>query len=221
MSVAEPIVARNGVPQTRKYARQLRSSEPYEDLYRRLQFLEDVGDNRARLCGITACRNGDGASTTAINLALFASQVAQRPVLLVDANLRRPFVHRALRLKPGAGVAGILHGGVPVADVIQQSSIDNLSVIPAGAKATGQHRAYRSDCLHQALGMVEDEFEMIVLDLPAADDFGTFAVNPARLDGLVMVVAARRTPTALARRVKRRLQQIDARLLGVVLTHWQ
>jgi protein-tyrosine kinase len=182
-------------------------SEAVRPLLARLCGADD-NDPPLRAIGLLGCAGQEGVSTVAGALAAEAAATLRAPVLLVDGHFARPATQFEL------GLAEALRDGTPLAELIRPTSVPGLSLLAAGT----------ADDLSAAgsagwAGLVEalkDEFALVVWDLPPADAAGPAADVAARLDGLVLVVEAERTPLETVRRAAVALQS-RGHLLGVVL----
>jgi capsular exopolysaccharide synthesis family protein len=193
-----------------------RLSGHYEALFRRLRFTRAVVDAAPRTLGVTSCTGGEGVSTVAANLAISASRGGCR-VLLVDANTANPSVARTFHVPPRPGLADMLVGEAELEECVHATAIEALLVLPAGPR--GDHDASAFDWSHLAeiIAHLKQEYELVVFDLPAADELSPCPVVASLLDGVLLVVEAERTGGEAALRVKRQLELAGAKLLGVVL----
>ena len=104
--------------------------DPYEPLVQRLRAIQD---GVPPAIGITSCRQGEGVSTVAANLAISAARSGSVRVLLVDANIDHPSIAATFAVDPCPGLAEALSQVVHPAGCIQQTSSEKLSVMAAGA----------------------------------------------------------------------------------------
>jgi len=91
-----------------------------------------VGADKLRTCAITSAGKGEGKSTTALNLAIAMCQDFDQRVCLVDADLRRPRVHRLLGFTPRRGLSDVLNGDALPEDVLIADTVPRLTVLPGG-----------------------------------------------------------------------------------------
>ena len=167
--------------------------------------------------GITSCYSGEGVSTVACQLAATAASTAEQRVLLVDSNLTRPAAERTFELEPGAGVAEVLLEGRNPLACIKPSPVRNLSVLAAGRLNGQAGRAEHAAGFAEMIEAVQDDFNLVVFDMPAAGQVG-FAVRLASLlDGVPLVVEAERVRWEVARRAIEELGRANVNLLGAVL----
>jgi len=185
---------------------------------------DHVGPPPGRRLVVTSATPDEGATVTAVNTAIVLAQAGLK-VVLVDADLRRPRLHDLFDLDDERGLADALAGtSTPRAEVVDVG-IDNLLVIPAGvgrSAATGGDRTpaelLATGSLAGVLDEIATECDLVVVDggavLGVAD-----ALELAR-DADVMLLAVRRGVTRGARidRALQRLDQVGARVGGVVVT---
>jgi capsular exopolysaccharide synthesis family protein len=178
------------------------------------------GSGRAedvRTLGVTSCQLGEGVSTIAGRLAVAAACSGPHRVLLVDANLRRPSLHRTFKVRPKPGLAEVLLGGRLPEDIVQPSSVSRLSILAAGKSNGRIAAAYHVEHLPELIEMLGSGFDLVVFDLPPAGQEGSVIRLAGLLDGVLLVVEAERGRWETARRVRQLLERADTRLLGAVL----
>lgn len=192
-----------------------RLSGHYEALLRRLRH-ERANSSPPRAIGVTSCAGGEGASTVAANLAISAARTGCR-VLLVDANIASPAVARALHVSPRPGLAELLSGEAEPEEAVHPTGVPNLFAIPAGPALDDDATGCDWSRLSENVELLVKRYDLVIFDLPPADELSPAAVIASVLDGAVLVVEADRTCGQAALRAKRQLQSGGAKLLGVVL----
>lgn len=116
--------------------------------------------------GFTSCVSKSGVTTLAANLAIRASESNMGKVLLVDANLQSPKLHRAFRVRPKSGLVDVLTGNSGPAEVIYETTRANLEFIPAGtAEAIASASVTTDNCL-QFIQWAKQNYSLVILDLP-------------------------------------------------------
>lgn len=191
------------------------AAEAYRTLRANLQFARLDRDVRTLL--ITSAGEGDGKTTVTANLALALAEGGQR-VLLIDADLRRPSVHRLFDLPTAPGLSNALlqdSGELP----IMTTSVPGLSILTAGDPPPNPGEFVASPRLARLLARVRSDFDCVLVDTPPVSLVADAAVLAPSVDGVVLVVSAGRTKRDLARRAKEQLDKVGARLLGVVLNN--
>jgi capsular exopolysaccharide synthesis family protein len=192
-----------------------RLSGHYEALYRRLRF-SSAQTPAPRTVGVTSAESGAGASTVAINLAIAAACGGCR-TLLVDANLVSPTIARTLQVDPRPGLTDLLSGEVDLDECIYTTHIDRLAVLPAGPTVESSPLEVDWSRLKGMVRRAAADYELVVFDLPPTHELSAGLTVAALLDGVVLVLEADRTDSAVALRCKRQLVASGAKLLGVVL----
>ena len=115
---------------------------------------------------ITSALPQEGKTTTSVNTATVLAQKGTR-VLLVDADLRRPSIHKALGLGPRSGLSNVLTGGVSLPDAICRSSVlPNLFVLPVGTPPPNPAELLASSQMVEVLAELRQHYDHIVLDTP-------------------------------------------------------
>ena len=177
---------------------------------------------RVQCLMVVSPRSGDGRTRTAVNMAMGAAQ-SSRSVLLVDADLSEPDVARLLDLKESAGLNGILAGKASFADVVQPVGSDGLHVITAGSMSAGStphgmgHPLLASIAMARFLANARERYDLVVIDTPPMFLSSDSLTLAAQVDGIVVVVDARRTRQRMLTASLRRLTIAGGSVVGIVL----
>jgi capsular exopolysaccharide synthesis family protein len=143
---------------------------------------------------------GDGKTTTAINLAGALAQASEATVLLVEADLRRPSIGSLLGFEDSSTVGlvdAILDPRLTLADIVQARAPYNLNVVLAGQAPASPYEVLQSPRLGALLDEAREQYHYIVMDTPPLAPVQDCRVVARWVDGIVLVVAADRTPRAL------------------------
>ena len=189
-------------------------SESLRHLRTSLQFVNVDGPARALV--ITSAVPNEGKSITAANTAIAFAQADKR-VLLVDADLRRPKIAEYLDLEGAVGLSNVLAGQVGFADVAQRWGRHELWVLASGSIPPNPSELLGSKAMAQLLAQQLEDFDIIVIDTPPLVPVTDAAVLAAIADGAVLVTRSGKTPTAQIKTALARLRAVDARVLGCVL----
>ncbi|HEY4661704.1 MAG TPA: polysaccharide biosynthesis tyrosine autokinase [Terriglobales bacterium] len=166
---------------------------------------------------ITSALPQEGKTTTSVNTATVLAQKGTR-VLLIDADLRRPSIHKALGLGPKSGLSNVLTGGVSLPDAICRSSaMPNLFVLPAGTPPPNPAELLASSQMVEVLAELRQHYDHIVLDTPPTLSVTDAVVLSTRADAVVLVIRCGQTTKPALRRSREILAQVNARVAGVLL----
>ena len=189
-------------------------AEQLRQVRTRLQHAASLDTTRTLL--ITSPSPDDGKSTIAANLASGLALNGRR-ILLVDANFRRPSVHRMFNLANDVGFSDVLNKLDVFETAVQETQVPNLYVLPSGLKPTNATELLESQLLIDFIERALEEFDHVIFDSgPLLFVSETVALAP-RVDGVVTVVRARTNSRGLLQRLRDSLRQLKAEHLGVVL----
>jgi len=170
---------------------------------------------------VTSAQPGEGKTSTSINLAL---GLAQRgvPVVLVDADMRRPAISRALAVpENGAGLSSLLSGAHSLeASLRQYQSLPNLWVLPAGPVPPNPADLLASSTMEEVLRELRGRFEHVVVDSAPLLLVADATILSRVVDGVVLVVESGVTATRALLRAHRVLESAGGKILGTVLNKW-
>lgn len=166
---------------------------PFVEGYKllRTQVLHRLRENGWNVLGITSPNPGEGKTLTAVNLAITLAMEASQTVLLVDADLRKPTVHRKFGLGKAKGLADVLLDEVPLEETLFHPAVGRLVVLPGGRPVLQPAEALTSPRMTALLDEMKHRYEsrIIVFDLPSVLGCSdVLAVGPS-LDALLMVVS--------------------------------
>ncbi|MGD0140935.1 MAG: CpsD/CapB family tyrosine-protein kinase, partial [Tepidisphaeraceae bacterium] len=189
-------------------------AEQLRQVRTRLQHSSSLDTTRSIL--ITSPSPGDGKSTIACNLAAGLALNGRR-ILLVDANFRRPDLHRIFNLANEQGFSDVLNSLDLFEHAVQETQVPNLFVLPSGHKPTNATELVESQLLVDFIERALEEFDHVIFDSgPLLFVSETVALAP-RVDGVVTVVRAHTNTRGVLSRMRDTLRQVKAEHLGVVL----
>jgi succinoglycan biosynthesis transport protein ExoP len=175
------------------------------------------GDTTTRTMLVTSAQPLEGKTTTACNLAMALAYGGAR-VLLVDADMRRPGLHRPLRLNNERGLSQVLSGQARVRDVIQRTVDPNLLAISAGTPPPNPSELLASERMKTLLtNFLHGPFDWIVIDTPPVLAVTDAVVLAPLVSGVTFVVGAEMTRRRLAERALETLLSSHPKHVGVVL----
>jgi protein-tyrosine kinase len=166
---------------------------------------------------ITSSIPGEGKTTIAANLAVVFAQAGHRTVLL-DADFRKPGVHRIFDLPNAQGLSDLLRSDATrIEDAAQATKLENLRVITTGPLPSNPAELLGSQQMRIILDRLVVYAELVILDSPPFGAVADPAILAAMTDGTLFVVDAGRTPRSAVRSGRETLAKARATVLGVVL----
>lgn len=170
-----------------------------------------------RVMLMTSALPQEGKTTTSINTAVVLAQKGAR-VLLVDADLRRPSVHKIFNIKPKIGLSTLLTGSSNAENtIIHVPQLPNLYLLPAGPPPPHPAELLGSSLMKQYIQEWREQFDHVIFDTPPALSVTDSILLSVDMDCVVLVVRSGNTTKAALRRTKDLLAQVNARVLGVVV----
>jgi len=163
---------------------------------------------------ITSPNQGNGKTTVASNLATSISQ-GEQDVILVDADLRRPAIHKVLNVDRNPGLSDVIRNKADIDSVVRTQDENGLRVITAGDIPPNITEIVGSKRVASILGDLREKHEVIVIDAPPliiADAYNL----ASRVDGVILVMEPGQTTEQQAKTIKEQLDRSKAHLLGIV-----
>jgi capsular exopolysaccharide synthesis family protein len=152
----------------------------------------------------------------AANLALAIRQQTAR-VLLVDADLRRPVVHRLLPMEREPGLSDVLVGEAEAGDAIRALTPHNLSVLPAGTVSPNPAELLGSEAFARFLSYAREHFETVIIDSPPVLSVADATVIAPVVDGTLVVACVNQTHRQALVHAVEQLSLVKGSVLGVLL----
>lgn len=175
-------------------------------------------DEDLKIIMVTSAGQGEGKSTTTINLAVAYAQ-AEKKVLIIDADLRKPTLHHSFQVANRQGLTNVLTGQSELSSVIVSSELNNLDLIPSGPIPPNPSEILASRRMTTLLEQLSDEYDMILIDSPPTLAVTDSQVIATRCDGVILVIDQGKVKREVALKAKANLEHVKARILGVVLNN--
>ena len=190
-------------------------AEAYRTLRTNIEFASV--DEPVKVILVTSAIPGEGKTTTAANLAAVFAQ-AGHATLLVDADLRKPGVHRIFNLPNAQGLTNLLRSDEAIVrDLAQATEQEHLTVLTTGPLPPNPAELLRSSRMHTVMERLAASAEFVIVDSPPLQAVTDAAILSALVDGTVMVIDAGRTRSGAVRNGRETLAKVGARVLGVTL----
>lgn len=185
---------------------------------------------------LTSAGPAEGKTTTAVGLGVTMAQAGNR-VLLIDTDLRKPRLHRTFGVSGEVGITSLLieeDGAAPasedgaaragestskdlIARAIKSTEVVGLDILPCGRKPPHPAELLHSARFKQILDELTERYDRVLLDSPPVGAVTDAAILAQVVDGSILVVQANQTSKEAARRAYRRLEDVEAKVVGVVL----
>jgi capsular exopolysaccharide synthesis family protein len=193
---------------------------PVSEAYRALRtsVLLSAADRPPQVILVTSSQPGEGKTVTALNLASTMAQKGGR-VLLIDADMRRPGIAKALKLSLTKGLSGILTGADEFGPELlyKVESVPSLSILSSGAIPPNPAELLCSLKMEALLKELRQEFDHIVIDSPPVLPITDPTILSSIVDGVIMVVECEMTTRAALSRACRVIEHAGGKILGTVL----
>jgi capsular exopolysaccharide synthesis family protein len=194
---------------------------PISEAYRTLRTNLDFAslDEALKTLVITSAGVGEGKSTTLANLAVVSAQ-AGRKVVVVDADLRRPTMHQPFGLSNEVGLTTMMMDDEALASPpLQDTEVEGLSVLTSGPLPPNPADLMGSRRMAEVIAALAKGADQVFFDTPPVVAVTDAAVLATKVDGVLLVISSGKTRREYARTAVQRLEQINARLVGTVLTN--
>jgi polysaccharide biosynthesis transport protein len=191
---------------------------PFSDAFRVIRTnLEFVGvKNSLRTLLISSPEPSDGKSTIALNLAASMAQASNHKVFLIDADLRKPSLHKALSIKNENGLSEVCLGSIDLTDAIIPMHGGALNFIPAGTPPPNPVDLLDSPRMAQSVQSLKSMGDLTIIDCPPVF-FADTLVLTGIVDGIILVVSIGRTRKKSITHFLEQVQKTRTNLVGVVI----
>ncbi|MEO7786410.1 MAG: polysaccharide biosynthesis tyrosine autokinase [Sphingomicrobium sp.] len=190
-------------------------SEAYFSVLTSIQFSTSHGTPKSML--LTSTQPREGKSTTALALGLGLASVGAK-VLLIDADMRNPGLHRVLGKSLGAGLSSLLTGDGRLEDYIEPSGTTNLSFLVAGPMPPNPAELLSSDNVARIIRRATELFDHVIVDGPPILGLADAPLLSTVTEGVIFVVESGRTRATQARMAIERILAVRGHFIGAVLS---
>jgi capsular exopolysaccharide synthesis family protein len=170
---------------------------------------------------ITSSLPAEGKTTTAINTAISLAQTGAK-VLIIDSDMRRPRLHSVFNISNAEGLSTLLSSELSekeIFDTIQYDEAAKLNLLPSGPVPPNPAELIGSEQMSNLLKILQDKFTHVVVDSPPIASFTDGVLIASMVDGVILVVHAGKSSRQVVRRSKQLLNDIGAKIFGVVLNN--
>jgi len=189
-------------------------SEAFRTLRANLALNPEAGNAKRMM--ITSAGAAEGKSLTAANLAIVFAQDGQK-TLLIDADMRRPSMHKIFNVRTGAGLSEVLGGGVKWQDAVCGTGMQNLDVMVVGKMPSNPAELLGSSSMRQVLDEAGRSYDQLVLDCPPVLGVSDPLVLLRLVEGVILVAHFNKTRRHAAARALQKLRESRTPILGAVM----
>lgn len=191
-------------------------SEAYRSL--RTALLLSSADE-LRMVALTSAEPGEGKTATTANLAVVMAQLGRR-VLIIDADLRRPRMHKLFRISNRMGLVNYLTANVDVDSISFETEVPNLSICPSGPIPPNPSELLASDRMKHLLEGLRRTFDFVLIDTPPILPVADAIILGAMVDGVVVCARTGALVREDAKFCRERLAYSELRTIGAVLNRY-
>jgi capsular exopolysaccharide synthesis family protein len=208
------------IPQNVGYLLDEGPDSQHAEAYRvlRTHFLFSRKDDKLNSIVIISAGMGEGKSTTALNLATVFAQAGQR-VVIVDSDLRRPTLHKILRVSNNLGLTNYLLKQNTLEEVIQTTAVPMLDFMASGKLPSSSMSILNSPQMKDLIAELKQRYDYVFFDSPPILGVSDAAVLASEVDMAIQVIQYRRYPQPMNIRAKQLIEKAGGNLVGIVLNN--
>lgn len=190
-----------------------REAESFRSL--RTSLLLKTDRSGAKVLQMTSAEPGDGKTTSISNLALAIAQTG-RKVLIVDADLRRPTIHKLFGLANSIGLGDVLNGEIDAQTAIRETRVTHLSILTAGMLPENPSEMLMSRGFSELVKQLRNEYDYILIDTPPLVVVSDPSVIASIVDGVLLVVRIDKNRRGVIRKVQQIIQTNGIKVTGLL-----
>jgi len=195
------------------------ASESFKALRTRVSFAK-LEDDPLKTILITSSIPSEGKTTVALNLAGSFAQ-ADKKVLLIDCDLRKPRLHAIFESQRFPGISDYLFGNVSLEDIVRETKLENLSYITSGTIPPNPSEMLGSKQMKDFLEELKKKYDYTVIDSPPFITVTDSEILSRLCDGTIVIIQANKTPMDAFLKTFDRIMSKDAnKFLGTVLNNF-
>ena len=193
-----------------------RHAEAYRVLRTNIMFSRK--DDKLNSIVVVSAGAGEGKSTTVTNLATVFAQAGDR-VLIVDSDLRRPTLHKILRVSNSIGLTNYLLKQNTLEEVIQTTSIPTLHLMASGKLPSSSMSILNSSQMREMITELKRRYDFVFFDSPPILGVSDASVLASEMDMVIQVIQYRRYPQPMNIRAKQSIEKVGGKLIGIALNN--
>lgn len=208
------------IPQNVGYLIEEGAESPHAEAYRvlRTNLLFARKDDKLNSVAVVSAGAGEGKSTTVVNLATVFAQSGQR-VIIVDSDLRRPTLHKIMRVTNNLGLTNYLLKQNTLTEVIQTTALPTLDFLASGKLPSSSLGILSSSQMKELIGELKQRYDFVFFDSPPIMGVSDASILASEVDVTVQVIQYRRYPQPMNIRAKQLIEKVGGNLIGIVLNN--
>jgi capsular exopolysaccharide synthesis family protein len=208
------------IPQNVGYLINEGAESPHAEAYRvlRTNLLFSRKDETLNTLAVVSAGAGEGKSTTIFNLATTFAQNGQR-VIIVDSDLRRPSLHKILRVANNIGLTNYLLKQNTLEEVIQTTPVPTLDFMASGKLPSSSMGILSSSAMRDLIRDLKTRYDFVFFDSPPIMGVSDASILASEMDMIIQVIQYRRYPQPMNIRAKQLIEKVGGNLMGIVLNN--
>ncbi len=208
------------IPQNVGYLLDEGAESPHAEAYRvlRTNLLFSRKDDKLNTVAVVSAGAGEGKSTTVCNLATVFAQSGQR-VLMVDSDLRRPTLHRLMKVANTLGLTNYLLKQNTLDQVIQTTKLPTLNFMASGKLPSSSLGILNSAQMRDLITELKGRYDFVFFDSPPIMGVSDASILASEVDMTLQVIQYRRYPQPMNIRAKQLIEKVGGNLIGIVLNN--
>lgn len=192
--------------------------EAYKSLRTNINFISSTSDIKSVI--ITSALPQESKSNVAVNIAINMASEGKK-VILVDCDLRKPVLHKYLRVgSHHQGLTDVLAGKVKLDDAIVKFKDVKVHLLPAGTIPPNPSEMLSQERMRKLVDFLKETYDFVIIDAPPVSVVTDAAVLGNYVDGAILVVRSKFAPKETIQLAKQKLENVNIKILGVVLTRY-
>ena len=177
-------------------------------------------DAKLKIILVTSTQQNEGKSTVASNLAISFSKLPNKKILLIDADLRNPSIHRVFSIGNSDGMMSILKGDKDLKSTVYNLN-ENLDILTTGVIPPNPDEILVTDKMKEFIQQIKEKYDYIFIDSPPIGIVSDASLLSQLSDGVIFVISSGEVETDFAKLAKEKLMNVDAKILGAELNKYE
>jgi capsular exopolysaccharide synthesis family protein len=192
-------------------------SESFRMCKTNISYMSNGSSNKVIM--LTSSVASEGKTTTSCNLAVTIAQ-ANKKVLLIDADLRKPSINKIFKTNISPGLSDVIYEKYSLKDAIYHiKNVPGLDILTAGTVTPISTVLLGSDSLSRIINEAGNLYDMIIIDAPPVLNVSDTVIISKLADKVLFVIAMGETSKAMIKEAKRTLERVGIDIMGIILTN--